>query len=142
MPTDGREVIRKFVEEVWNAHNAEAVDKFASSDYVDHDPFHDEPVKGPDGLKKLITGYLNAFSDVHIAIDELLADGNQVTMRWTGTGTHDGELRGIPPTHRKATVGGISIYRIVNDRIAETYTYWDTLGLLQQLGVFTAKQAA
>jgi predicted ester cyclase len=56
-------------------------------------------------------------------------------MRWTGSGTHTGELFGIPPTHRKVRVDGIWMLRVVDGKVAESWNCWDTLGMLQQLGV-------
>ena len=59
-------------------------------------------------------------------------------MRWTGTGTHVGDVNGIPATNRPIRVDAISIHRIQEGKIAETWEVWDTLGFLRQLGVVPA----
>ena len=65
-----------------------------------------------------------------------------VTSRRVATGTHEGELMGIAPTHKRATVSGISIDRIEGGRIAETWTSWDTFGLMQTIGAIPQAEAA
>ena len=62
-------------------------------------------------------------------------EGNMVATRWTGRGTHTGELMGIPPTGKQVTVVGITISRVEDGKVVEEWTNWDTLGMLQQLGV-------
>jgi predicted ester cyclase len=65
-----------------------------------------------------------------------------VTVRWTGSGTHVGDVNGIPPTGKSVRVDAIAIHRIENGKIAETWEVWDTLGFMQQLGVVPAPEAA
>jgi predicted ester cyclase len=88
---------------------------------------------------------MTAFPDAHFTIDDAFTDGqntevqntevqNEVT-RWTVVGTHEGELAGIPRTGRRFSVTGISIARIANGKITESWNSWDALGLMQQLGV-------
>jgi predicted ester cyclase len=92
---------------------------------------------------------MNAFPDAHFTIHDAYTVGqntdvqnnegqNEIT-RWTVAGTHEGELAGIPPTGRRFSVSGISIARIVNGRIIESWNNWDALGLMQQLGVVSAE---
>ena len=93
---------------------------------------------GPEGIKEFITGYLAGFPDGRITIDGQLAEGDMVATRWTGRGTHQGELMGIPPTGKQVTVSGITISRVKNGKVVEEWSNWDTLGMLQQLGVVPA----
>lgn len=67
-----------------------------------------------------------------------MAEENQVAVRWTAHGRHTGTLRDIAPTGRQATVSGISFFRIAGSVIVEAWTNWDTLGMLQQLGIVPA----
>ncbi len=76
--------------------------------------------------------------DGHWEIDEIFSAGDHVVTRWTGTGTHVGELMGIPPTDRPISVEAITIHRIADGKIAEEWTVWDALGLLQQIGAVPA----
>jgi hypothetical protein len=69
------------------------------------------------------------------SIDEMIAEGDRVMVRWTFRGTQQGEYLGMPPTHKPVTFTGIYIFRIAEDRIAEVWNLWDQLGELQQLGI-------
>ena len=134
------ELSRRIFEDVWNRKNLSAVDDLMSADYVHHDPSSPVVPSGVDGYKQFVNSYMTAFPDAHFTIDDAFTDGqntdvhNEVT-RWTVTGTHEGELAGIPRTGRRFSVTGISIARIVNGKITESWNSWDALGLMQQLGV-------
>jgi ketosteroid isomerase-like protein len=84
-------------------------------------------------------GYYKALSAVwgawSMTIDEMIAEGDRVVVRWTFRGTHQGEYLGVPPTGREATFSGINIFRIEDGRIAEILDIFDRLWLWQQLGV-------
>lgn len=75
------------------------------------------------------------WGDWHATIDELIAEGDQVVMRWTFHGTQQGELFGLPPTHRQVAYSGINIFRIADSKIAEVSDIYDRLWMWQQLGV-------
>jgi steroid delta-isomerase-like uncharacterized protein len=126
---------RRLLEEAFNAGNVDVVDELVSPDFVNHDAALPEAMIGPDAAKGSITAYRAAFPDLRLTIEEQIAADTGVATRWSAKGTHQGELMGIPATGKQATVTGITIDRIVDDRIAESWTNWDTLGLLQQLGV-------
>ena len=76
-----------------------------------------------------------AFPDLNVKVEDQLAEGDKVATRWTTTGTHQGEFAGIPPTGKQGGVTGTTIARVVGGKIVEERSNWDTLGLLQQLGV-------
>jgi steroid delta-isomerase-like uncharacterized protein len=79
---------------------------------------------------------------VRLTIEDEIAEGDRVVTRWSARGTHEGEFFGIPATGKQATVTGVTIDRIIDGRIAESWTNWDTLGLLQQLGAIPAMAEA
>ena len=85
-------------------------------------------------MKESAGGYRSAFPDLVMTVDQSFAEGDLVATRWTARGTHEGELFGIAATGKQATVTGITIDRYEDGLIAESWTNWDTLGLLQQLG--------
>jgi steroid delta-isomerase-like uncharacterized protein len=126
---------RRLLEEAFNAGNIDVIDELVSTDFVNHDAALPEPLVGPDAAKATISGYRSAFPDLRITIEEQIADEQGVATRWSAKGTHEGDLMGMAPTGKQATVTGITIDRIVDGRIAESWTNWDTLGMLQQLGV-------
>ena len=63
------------------------------------------------------------------------AEGDKVVTRWTGRGTHDGDLMGVAPSGKQVTVSGLTLSRLANGKVVEEYTNWDTFGMMQQLGV-------
>jgi steroid delta-isomerase-like uncharacterized protein len=130
-----RAAIRRFIEEAWNSKNLSVVDEVFASDYVFHDPTNPADVRGPDGLKQLIGMYLSAFPDVHFTIEDMIIEGDKGATRWRSTGTHRGDLPNIPATGRQSTITGITVSRFAGDRIAEDWVNWDTLGMMQNLGV-------
>jgi steroid delta-isomerase-like uncharacterized protein len=127
-------VSRRLVDEAFNAGRLEAIDELVSDGYLGHDPATPGPITGRQGIKQQIAGYRSAFPDVTVTIEDQVAEHDRVVTRWTARGTHEGELFGIGPTGRQATVSGITIDRIVGGRIVESWDNWDTFGLLQQLG--------
>ena len=91
-----------------------------------------------DGHKAFMSALLNAFPDSSILVDDVIAEGDKVTVRHRLQGTHQGEFQGIPPTGRQVEVGGIVIFRIENGMVAEAWLNADIMGMMQQLGVVPA----
>jgi steroid delta-isomerase-like uncharacterized protein len=135
-------LVRRELEELYGAGNLDAADEIVAAEFVGHDPAVPEPIRGPAGVREAVTGYRTAFPDLQLAIDAQINEGDLVATRWHATGTHQGELFGIAPTGKQATVTGTSITRISAGKIAEDWTNWDTLGLLQQLGAVPAPATA
>ena len=127
---------RRFFDQVWSEGNFDLVDELFAPDYVGHPSGPEETVQGPEGVKKYVGRLRKGVPDLTFTVDDQVADGDKVVTRWTAHGTHDGELIGIDPTGRTASVTGITIQRIgPGGQIAEGWTSWDMLGMLQQLGV-------
>ena len=139
---DLKAIARREIEEVYGAGNFAVADELVANEFVGHDPALPEPLRGPAGIKEAAAGYRNAFPDLRITIEAQVSEGDLVVTRWTARGTHQGELFGIAPTGKQATVTGISLDRISNGKILEDWTNWDTLGLLQQLGAVPAPTPA
>jgi steroid delta-isomerase-like uncharacterized protein len=144
MATDNKELSRRIFEEVWNKQNLSAVDEMIASDFVQHDPQSPITVRGIEEYKQFVRYYLNAFPDSHFTVEGQISEGPMEATRWTVTGTHTGNLGAIPATGRRISVTGISFSRVENGKIVESWTNWDALGLMQQLGVLpsTAQRAA
>jgi steroid delta-isomerase-like uncharacterized protein len=140
-PSAGETVVRRFFEELCNGRRMELARELVTEDYVSHGP-QAPPANGPDEVVARVGLYQEAL-DGHWTVEELSSVGDRVVARWTGTGTHVGELMGIPATGRPIAVDAITIFRIADDgRIAEEWTVWDALGLLQQIGVVPEPAAA
>jgi len=129
-----KEIVRRLVDGVWADRNPAIIDELVAEDYVGHDPTQPGPIEGRDGFRQFIATYQSAFEDATITIDDLIAEGDNVVTRWTGRGTQSGELMGIAPTGKEATVSGITISRLANGKIAEEWLLFDALGMLIQLG--------
>src|SRR5436190_2064627 len=89
-----------------------------------------EDASGLEGVRQSVAGYLGAFPDLSIRVEAQIAEGDLVTTRWTAVGTNSGEFWGQAPTGKQATVTGITIDQIAEGRIVESWTNWDSLGLM------------
>lgn len=134
MSEENKALVRRSFEEVWNDKNLDALDEIVAADAVDHSRPPGFP-QGVEGSKAFIGMYLSAFPDTKMTIEDMIAAGDKVITRWVATGTHDGELMGIPPTGKHVTVTGMGIDRISGGKIVESWGEFDALGMMQQLGV-------
>ncbi|HWZ20624.1 MAG TPA: ester cyclase [Ktedonobacteraceae bacterium] len=125
----------RFYEEGWNQGNLAVFDELLASNHVLHDPGFPEAIRGLEGFKQYYASYGSAFPGNQLTVEDYIAEGDTVVSRWTGRGTHEGDLMGIAPTGKQVTVTGISIQRIANGKIVEEWSNYDMLGMLQQLGV-------
>lgn len=134
---ESRTIARRFREEIWNTGNLGVADQICASEAIfhTHDPLTPDFGSGPKALKQLVTMYRGAFPDAQCTIEDIVGEGDKVVIRWTGRGTHDGYLGKISPTGKSVKVTGIDILRIAGGKIVESWMNWDTLGMLQQLGV-------
>ncbi|MGB2625462.1 MAG: ester cyclase [Candidatus Acidiferrum sp.] len=135
MSEQNKNNVRRLFEEVWNKGNVAVADELFAPTYTHHDSSTPDVGRGPESEKKRATLYRNAFSDMRLTIDDLVADGDMVVARWSCRGTHKGELNGIAPTGKQVNFTGISIAQFTNGKMTEGYVNWDALGLMQQLGV-------
>jgi steroid delta-isomerase-like uncharacterized protein len=126
--------VRRLFEEVWNKGNVAAADELFAPTYTHHDSSTPDLGRGPEGEKKRVTLYRNAFPDIRFTVEDMLAEGETVVARWSCRGTHKGELNGIAPTGKQFNITGVSIARFTNGKMFEGYVNWDALALMQQLG--------
>jgi len=131
---ENKAVVRRVWEEVANQKNLALVDELYAANFVFHRAGM-EDIRGPEGLKQLLTTFLTAFPDLHFTIEDLVAEGDKVVDRVTATGTHKGDLMGIAPTGKQVKWTAIHINHIVGGKFVETWDVVDMLGLMQQLGV-------
>ena len=140
MSAESEALVRRFFEEFCTGRHTELASELVTPDYVSHGP-QAPPANGPDELVERVRLYQET-CDGRWTVDEIVSAGDRVVARWTGTGTHIAELMGVPATNRPISVEAISIFRIADGRIAEEWTVWDALGLLQQIGAVPAPAAA
>jgi steroid delta-isomerase-like uncharacterized protein len=130
-------LLRTLYGDIFSKGDTALIEQTFAEDYVNHD------VSGPPGgwphgrmgFYAVTAAYRGAFPDLQFTIEEQIAEGDRVATRWVASGTNTGSLAGMPPTGKSVAVGGISIERIVNGQVAETWVNFDQLGMLQQLGV-------
>src|SRR2546430_6350758 len=133
MAASDEAVVRRFYEQMNNERKNELAPELFTETHVMHDP--QVPAgTGPQGMADVVTVYQTGVEG-HWEIEEIFSTDDRVVVRWTGSGTHVGEVNGIPPTGKKISVDAISVHRMAGGKIAETHEVWDTLGFLQQLGV-------
>jgi predicted ester cyclase len=132
---ENKAVARRVLDEMFNKGNLDVADELLAPNYVDHDPAMPEDIHGPEGFKQYVSGYRSAFSDLHLKFEDQIAEGDKVVTRWTGTGTHDGELSGIAPTGNRVTLPGMEIVRISGGKLVEGWEGYDTMNLMRQLDV-------
>jgi steroid delta-isomerase-like uncharacterized protein len=117
-----------------NRNDLDALDEMVASDITDHDP---TPGQGPglEGVKDYFSSLHAAFPDVHMDVEEMIAEGDKIVARVSVSGTHQGEFMGIAPTGNRMTIAGIDILRITDGKVVEHWGKFDDLGMMQQLGV-------
>ena len=120
--------------ELASQHNPDALEEVYAADLVWHEP--DQDVQGLEEAKQFYSMYLSAFPDLSFSVEDVLADGDKVVTRWTGRGTHQGEIEEFgPPTGKQIEIKGITIHRLEDGKIVEEWERYDNLSVMQQLGL-------
>jgi steroid delta-isomerase-like uncharacterized protein len=127
----------------WNSHDADGVVACYAEDAEFNDVALPEPIRGREGMREAVAAYLAAFSDFRVEVDEPIVDGDRAAQEWKVTGTHDGELMGIPPTGRSISLSGCGVAVLGDDGLLRRgANYWNAAAMLQQLGVMPEAAAA
>jgi steroid delta-isomerase-like uncharacterized protein len=140
MSEENKALVRRELEKIFSKVNLDAADEVYAPDYVGHDPTEPEAIRGLEGVRQYAAAFRSAFPDLQATVEDQVAEGDTVATRFTARGTHQGELEGIGPTGNRVEVPGIVISRIEGGKIAEDWTNYDALGLMQQLGVIPQPQ--
>lgn len=130
---ENKALIRRYVEEAWNKGNVNIMDELMAEHYARHMAISAPPLTR-EGQKQRILGFRRAFPDLHLTIEDMLAEGEKVSFRLTLRGTHQGEFMRIPPTGKQIAVGAVDVARFEDGKVVEQWGQTDLLGLLQQLG--------
>ncbi|MGH3086987.1 MAG: ester cyclase [Rubrobacteraceae bacterium] len=133
---ENKTIVRRIFEDGENRGAVDAVAEMTAPDFFDHDIHVETGIPGgPEDLREALIAIRRGFPDIHVTIEDILAEGDKVVVRNTWRGTHEGEFNGIPATGRKVEISGIVIWRVSDGMISERWASIDTLGLLRQLGV-------
>ncbi len=133
MSEENKAIVRRQEEELFTQGNLDAADEIYAPNYVGHDPTNPEDIRGLEAAKQAAADYREAFPDLQVTIEDLIAEGDKVAARVRFRGTHQGELEGIAPMGRQVESTGIVISRIEEGKIAEDWANFDDLGMMQQL---------
>ena len=136
MSEQNKAQVRRVIEEIYNRGDLGVVDEVAASNLVIH--ASSQEIHGREGAKQYVAALRAGFPDLHLTVEDQIAEGDMVVTRWTARGTHTGAFEGIPPTGRKVRVAGADIDRIIDGKTVECWAHVDQLGLMQQLGAVAA----
>ncbi len=129
---DNKQLVRRFIDEIFVAGRVEAIDELVAPDFVSHTwGFTD------DGREKLraATQHVHAsLTDVAFGVEDLVAEGDRVAARVTSSATAIGDFMGVPAAGKHYTIGELHLFRVRDGMVAEHWHQHDALGLMRQLG--------
>jgi steroid delta-isomerase-like uncharacterized protein len=132
MSEQNKTLARRWFEDLFSRGDLAAANEILSAEFVDHLTHEDE--RGPEELKHYVSIYRSAFPDIQDTVEDIVAEGDKVVVRWKSSGTHQGEFMGVAPTGRHVTFTGMRLFRIADNKIVESWVNIDERGLREQLG--------
>jgi len=139
-PQDNKQVVRRLIEEGWNQGKVNVVSELLANNCRFHDEVFPHLTSGVDNFRRHIETCRAGFPDLKFAIDDTIAERDEVVIHWTARGTHKGQFLGMPATNKKASVSGTSIYRLEGSKIVEEWANWNLMSMMEQLGISHAPQ--
>ena len=127
-----KEIIQRYFEGWANHGDMTVADELIATNVVLRSP--PAVIQGLADYKNGMARFHTAFPDLHFAIDDLIAEGDRVVVRWTLRGTQMADYQGHPPSRQTMTVTGVSVFRITDGKIQDIHVNMDRLGQAQQLG--------
>jgi predicted ester cyclase len=118
LTSTNKTLMRRVYQEMWNQHRASLAA---------------EIFERPQGVERFVSQFLLTFPDLHHAVNDIIAEDDQVAVRFTAQGTHNGQWMHFAPTGTLIQYTGITVARIAGDKIVEHHTWWDKAGLMEQL---------
>jgi steroid delta-isomerase-like uncharacterized protein len=133
---DNKTLPQRVFREILNEGRLDVADEIVAPHFLLHSPTRLEPFEGPEGFKAFVMDLRRGFPDLNITIEQVIGEGEFVSIRSRVDGTHLGNYRGIPPTGRRIAQSQLRMFHVVDGQIDETWQEIDGLGIMQQLGVF------
>lgn len=130
---ENKTVVCRIVEDLFNTGDAGIADKDFAADYIDHSASNSQ-MRGTENVRRFIESWRAAFPDTRSAVDDIVAEGDRVAVRWTTHATHRGEFMGVAPTGRQVAVGWFGMFRLSDGRVVESWDTLNALEMMQQLG--------
>jgi steroid delta-isomerase-like uncharacterized protein len=134
------QLMQRWFREVWNEGKAQTIYDLIAPDAVAIGRAGRDVMHGPAAFEAFYKGIRSAFPDIHVDVDDAFGAGDKVAVRWVATMTHRGDGLGIPATGKLVRVTGITIARILNGQVIEGWDNWDQLGMLEQVGAYSAPE--
>lgn len=119
----------------WNTHDVDLATAFFAADYEGSDIAQAGRQRGRDGIRRSLARYFAALPDVRFTLEDVISEGDRMSVIWTARGTHLGALMNIPPSGRAVTVRGVSTFRLQDGQITQAEYIWDVAGLLREIGL-------
>ena len=138
---ENKAVVRRFFEELLSTDNFAVADEILSSDFRFYFAGSPDPMN-LEQYKEFLVARRAAFPDRRFVVEDIIAEEDKVSARFTMRGTHKGEFRGLAPSGREVTMSGIDMIRLAEGKIVEDRVEVDQLGMMQQLGVIASPQQA
>jgi steroid delta-isomerase-like uncharacterized protein len=123
----------RFLQEVFNEGRIDRVEQFLSPSYVFHEAPSGTP-SGPEAVKQVVRMFRDAFPDLKITVEESVAEADKVCVRATTRGTHQGTFLGVPATGKTVAMSGLTMVRVADGRITDSWVKNDVTGLMKQIG--------
>ena len=131
-PDSNKVIARKLYEQILNTGKWELLSDIVSDEYIGP-----KGLKGPEGFAATVKPVLLAFPDVKWTIDDLIAEGDEVVVRWSWTGTNKNSFDGFPPTNKQVVHHAIHIFQFSGNKIIKAWMQSDRLGFYEQIGVIS-----
>jgi steroid delta-isomerase-like uncharacterized protein len=136
MTINNKEILARFLQEVWIDGNVDAIDQYLAEQYTIHhdpgDPWNGRTL-GIDGFKERVMQSRAPFPDQRFIVQEMVAEGDKVACAWHWTGTHLGDMPGFPASGKSVAISGLTIYTFASGRLTGHWQVSDRLGVYQQL---------
>jgi len=127
-------LVRRAVDAIWNRGDLDVADELFAADYVNHDGLIADLVLGPEAIKISAALHRLAFPDLCVVVDELTTDEDTVMLRWTATRAAADRIDGGTSASEQGSLTGITRSRVASGKITESWTEWDRVGVLRELG--------
>jgi steroid delta-isomerase-like uncharacterized protein len=132
-------IAKRWFDEVWNQRRTATITELFAPNGISHGAAEDgSDLHGPAAFLTLYERITGAFPDMKLKIEDAIAQGDKVLIRWTATMRHTGDGLGIAATNKPVAIGGMSLARIANGQLVEAWDHWDKLAMLQQIGAISA----
>ena len=138
---ENKAVVRRFFEELLSTDDLAVADELLSPGFRFYFAGSPDPLDLK-RYKKFLVARRVAFPDRRFVVEDMIAEGDKVSARFTMRGTHKGELRGVAPSGREVTMTGIDLIRLAEGKMVQDRVEVDQLGMMQQLGAIASPRQA